>query len=99
MLNLGAFAVGMILFPKRLFTAFLRGRRSNNLYREGFPEARLGNFTVGWLRSRIGMVGGDQRANVADVMAFGFWCLVALLWHAIGPAIGLFVVLKIAGVL
>lgn len=98
-LNLGAFAVGMVLFPKRLSAAFLRGRRSNNLYREGFPEARLGDFSVGWLRSHIGTVGNAPRAKAADVIAFGFWCLVALIWHSIGPVIGLFVFLKIAGVL
>jgi hypothetical protein len=98
-LNLGAFAVGMVFFPKRLFAAFRRGRRANNLYREGFPEARLGDFSVGWLRSRVGKVGNAPRATAADVIAFGFWCLVALVWHSIGPVIGLLIVLKIAGVL
>lgn len=99
MLNLGAFAVGMVLFPKRLFAAFLRGRRSNNLYREDFPEARLGDFSVGWLRSRIGSGGNVPQTNARDRIAFGFWCLVAFLWHAIGPAIGLFIVLKMVGLL
>ncbi|MEN3368101.1 MAG: hypothetical protein V7609_244 [Verrucomicrobiota bacterium] len=98
-LNLGAFAVGMVLFPRRLFAAFLRGRRSDNLYREGFPEDRLGDFSVGWLRSRIGTAGNAPRANATDRLAFGFWCLVALLWHAIGPAICLFIVLKMTRLL
>src|SRR3989440_8358980 len=32
LLNLGAFAVGMALFPRRLYRAFVRGRHAANLY-------------------------------------------------------------------
>ena len=53
LLNLGAFAVGMALFPKRLYRAFVRGRHAANLYREGFPETELRTKTVGWLRHRL----------------------------------------------
>src|SRR5262245_38822686 len=40
-LNLGAFAVGLVIAPKRTFVAFVRGRRSKNLYRTEFSDALL----------------------------------------------------------
>jgi hypothetical protein len=46
-LNLGAFLVGMVLAPRRLFTAFVSGRRARNLYHEGFAEADVAAF-IAW---------------------------------------------------
>jgi len=95
LLNLGAFAVGMVLFPRRLFRAFVRGRRANNLYREGFPEAGLSEATVGWLRKRVGVTSEAQLITAADRTAFAFWCLVAFVYHVPLPVAGLFLVLKL----
>ena len=95
LLNLGAFAVGMVMFPKRLFRAFVRGRRANNLYREGFPEARLSKATVGWLRERVGVTSEAQLITAADRTAFAFWCLVAFAYHAALPAAALVLVFKL----
>lgn len=89
LLNLGAFAVGMVLFPKRLFRAFVRGRRAANLYREGFPEAELSSKTVGWLRRRLGIGGEDSLVRLSDRMAFGFWCVIAISYHSAWLVFGL----------
>ena len=89
LLNLGAFAVGMALFPKRLFRAFVRGRHAANLYREGFPEAELCNRTVGWLRERLGISDADSNAGTSDVVAFMLWCFVAVAYHAAWLVLGL----------
>ena len=82
LLNLGAFAVGMVLFPKRLFRAFLRGRRAANLYREGFPESQLSTKSVGWLREKLRINRDDLPTRMSDRWAFAFWCLVAVTYHA-----------------
>lgn len=95
LLNLGAFAVGMVLFPKRLFRAFVRGRRAGNLYREGFPESQLSNKSVGWLRDKLGIGGADFPPRLSDRLAFAFWCLVAFAYHAALPIAGLIVLLKL----
>jgi hypothetical protein len=81
-LNLGAFVVGMVHAPRRVFAAFVSGRRVRNLYHDGFPEARLGEVTVGMLRDRLGGNTPQPRATRADVAAFAGWCAIALLWHA-----------------
>jgi hypothetical protein len=40
-INLAALLYGFILFPKRTFTAYLRGRNSHTLYNTPFSEALL----------------------------------------------------------
>lgn len=95
LLNLGAFAIGMVLFPKRLFRAFVRGRRAANLYREGFPESELSTKSVEWLRGKLGIGGADFPPRFSDRLAFAFWCLVAVAYHAALPIAGLIVLLKL----
>jgi hypothetical protein len=82
LLNLGAFMVGMVLFPKRLYRAFIRGRHAANLYRDGFSETELGNRTVGWLRWRLRMDDGIALARVSDKIAFARWGFIAVGYHA-----------------
>ena len=95
LLNLGAFAIGMVLFPKRLFRAFVRGRRAANLYREGFPESELSTKSVEWLRDKLGIGGADFPPRFSDRLAFAFWCLVAFAYHTALPIAGLIVLLKL----
>lgn len=82
LLNLGAFTVGMVLFPNRLYRAFLRGRRCANLYREGFPESELPNRTLRWLRERLRPMKGPARVAISDRLAFAFWCFAGAIYHA-----------------
>jgi len=82
LLNLGAFTVGMVLFPRRLFHAFIRGRRCASLYRTGFPESELPRTTVGWLRERLEREHAPATATGRDRVAFGCWCVVGALYHA-----------------
>lgn len=89
LLNLGAFTVGMALFPRRLYRAFIRGRHAANLYREGFPEAELGDRTVGWLRRRLQIEGDDAAPRPSDRIAFTRWCIIALAYHGACAVAGL----------
>ena len=88
LLNLGAFTVGMVLFPKRLYRAFIRGRHSANLYRDGFPESDLPNKNLGWLRGQLRLNKGDVPATSRDRIAFAFWCIVGATYHAAWFAAG-----------
>ncbi|MEY2507863.1 MAG: hypothetical protein QOH01_2192 [Verrucomicrobiota bacterium] len=81
LLNLGAFTVGMVLFPRRLYRAFVRGRHCANLYRDGFPEAELPNKTLDWLRGRLGLKTDTASATGRDRIAFAFWCVVGIVYH------------------
>ena len=95
LLNLGAFTVGLVLFPRRLFRAFVRGRRAaTNLYGEGFPETQLATRSVGWLREKLGAGSRDFFATARDRLAFALWCVVAVGYHAALPVLGLIILLK-----
>lgn len=52
LLNMGAVAIGLLIAPRKVWRAFLRGRRSQNLYHLGL-DARWPNDTVGGLRQRL----------------------------------------------
>jgi len=53
-LNMGAVATGFFLAPRRVYRAFLRGRRSTNLYHLGV-DATWPEETVRGLRQRLGL--------------------------------------------
>jgi hypothetical protein len=88
LLNLGAFTVGMALFPRRLYRAFIRGRHSANLYRDGFPEDELSTKTVEWLRERLRVSTKESRPTMHDRFAFALWCFVAATYHGACFAFG-----------
>jgi hypothetical protein len=80
-LNLGGFAVGLIVAPRRLFRAFVRGRRTRtNLYHTGFSEFQLDDVTVGMLRARLAMGAPSGKARGSDVAMFAAWSAAAGLW-------------------
>jgi hypothetical protein len=77
-LNLGGFAAGLLVAPRRVFAALARGRRSRNLYRERFDDRLLAR-RVGEVRRALGLAAGPPRASAADVAAaFGFGLAGAL---------------------
>jgi hypothetical protein len=99
LLNLGAFTVGIALFPKRLYHAFIRGRHAANLYRDGFPESELPNKTLAWLRARLRVKENATRATMRDGLAFAFWCVAGAAYHGGWLIAGLFCVYGLAKML
>jgi hypothetical protein len=86
-LNLWALAYGVWLAPRAMFQAFVRGRHSGNLYREGgFADAML-DERVSALRSRLPVPADAQTARATDAIAFAGWTGVAWLWTLIGLAV------------
>jgi hypothetical protein len=90
-LNLGAFTVGMVLFPKRLYRAFMRGRQATtNLYHEGLAESELRTKTVQWLRDGLGVRREDWPIpSSSDRFAFAFWCVIGVIYHGAWVVFGL----------
>lgn len=77
-LNLGGLIGGLIAWPRRTVAAFLRGRRSRNLYRETYGPELLGQ-KVFEMRSRLGLdreVEGGMKA--ADWLALGGFVLIGI---------------------
>ena len=76
-LNLQVLPIGVCLDAPAMLRAFVRGRRSANLYRERFDD-RLLTPTVGALRGRLGLAAPPARATAADVALLGVWSLAGV---------------------
>jgi len=80
LLNLGGFGAGLLVAPRRVFHAFLRGRRAKtNLYKSGIDESRLDQITVEMLRDELGLRVPVKSARSADLALFGVWCIPSIL--------------------
>src|SRR5262245_8279233 len=78
--NLGVFGAGLLVAPRRVFHAFLRGRRAKtNLYKNGIDESRLDQMTVGMLRDELGLRASITSARSVDFALFGLWCIPSIL--------------------
>ncbi len=94
--GLGRHAVGYVLdlltlswsaliAPRRVFRAFLRGRRSGNFYRAPLPlDPAILEQDVDAVRRRFGLDREPARATAADVAAFVGWYLASLLMGVLG---------------
>lgn len=80
-LNLGGLAAGMLFMPGRTFAAFVRGRRSRNLYRYAYDDALLAR-SVGDMRKELGLDREVSSATLGDRVA-------VLGWFAVGLVTGL----------
>lgn len=68
-LNFSAFAIGLLIAPRRVWRAFRRGRSSHSLYKETWDERWL-DGTVTDLRAQLG-IGGVAHTNVlSDALLF-----------------------------
>ena len=77
-LNFGSFLIGLFLFPRAVYTAFLRGRRARtNLY-HAIPYDDALNGSVGELRARIDTDRSLEPA-AGDRLLFAGYALFSLL--------------------
>lgn len=94
-LNLGSFTMGLAIAPRRLYRAFVRGRRSLNLYPGEFTPELL-DRTLGSLRSGLRIGPLPERARGSDVAAFAGWVLVIAAAGAVGVAVAGAVLVRLA---
>jgi hypothetical protein len=76
LLDLLAFAVGLVIHPRGVYRAFVRGRHSANLFRARFDDALLAQ-EVGAMRRALRLDGG-ARATAGDKAAFVAWSLASV---------------------
>jgi hypothetical protein len=82
-LNLLAYWGGLLAGPASVWRAFVRGRRSGNLYAGEWDEALL-DRTVGELRNEVGVAPAGAAAEPGDGAAFAVWTALAVL-AGVGP--------------
>jgi hypothetical protein len=81
-LDLGGIAMGMFFFPVKTFKAFIRGRRTKNLYLNSYKKEELMKMSVAEVRQLLSLEDYDKsRATAKEVLAFLGWWLVSALWY------------------
>jgi hypothetical protein len=80
LLDLLGFACGLALYPRAVYRAFVRGRRSRNLYLEEWDESILLR-SVGDVRRGLGLDAAEVRPEAGDRRAFAYWAGVSLLTY------------------
>jgi len=93
-LNLIAYWGGLLVGPRAVWRAFVRGRRSGNLYTGEWDAAYL-DLTVGALRREVRLAPAGAAPEPGDRAAFVGWSAVAALL-GVGPAALLVLVCWIA---
>src|SRR5579884_2877796 len=74
-LNWAALVPGLLFAPGRMFRAFVRGRRTGNLY--GLDLDQVLDLPLTEVRRRFGIVATDYRPTVADFFLFAVVALLA----------------------
>ncbi len=83
--------VGLVICPRRVLRAFLRGRHSGNCNRESYSDALL-DTQLGTLRERLALRRTATPATPGDIAHFALWCVLSTLL-LVGPPALLLVVL------
>ncbi len=82
LLNLYAFAIGLVISPIRTYDAFIRGRHTSNLYRSEFSDALLARL-VGDVRVELGLLDSNTRATLSNKLSFVGWTLVSVFSYVV----------------
>lgn len=77
-LNLSALGVGMLFAPRRVYRAFVRGRRSKSLYNRAFGDDLLA-LDVGALRRQLHIDREPITPTRGDLVRFVGWLAVSKL--------------------
>ena len=78
-INLVLMALGLLVRPRHVYRAFVRGRRSASIYRRSEPRATLREMTVRQVRELVAVAHPDVRATGGDVVSFVAWSVIAWL--------------------
>jgi hypothetical protein len=77
LLNSGSFGIGLFLYPRSLFRAFMMGRTvKTNLYHDYTYDNALLSRTVGELRRELGIGEMEKKLNLYDYVYFIFWAVL-----------------------
>src|SRR5262249_30222948 len=91
-LNMGAFAIGLMIAPRLVYRAFIRGRKSRNLYKGTFNEELLSRY-VGTVRQELNLDNRQSPASIKDNAAFLFWAMFSAIFAVAPYLLGLAIVI------
>ncbi len=81
-LDLGGIAMGIIFFPQKTFRAFIRGRRTKNLYLNNYKREDLVKMKISEVQEKLNLIHYDfSPAKPNEIFALIGWSLVSTLWY------------------
>lgn len=86
LLDLLAFAIGLVINPSGVYRAFVRGRRSANLFGTEWDE-RVLSESVGDVRRRLGLDAAGGGATRREKVAFALWATASVLTYLLAAAV------------
>lgn len=98
LLDMLGFACGLVVFPRAVYRAFVRGRHSTNLYGDVWDESILGR-RVGVVRRRLKLDVEEARTTRDDRAAFAVWAAASAAAYVATGAVMLAPVFALAAVL
>ncbi len=82
LLDLLGFAAGLVINPRRVYRAFVRGRHSSNFYASEWDDEFL-SYKVGELRRQLGLDGEPPPATLRDKLSFVWWAALSAATYAL----------------
>ena len=77
-LDLGVFALGLLIFPVATFKAFVRGRRTCNFYRNTYTRADLMGMEIEHVKTILELNSASEApAKAIELFAFMWWSFIA----------------------
>ncbi len=79
-LDLAGFALGLFIYPERVFKAFIRGRRTQNLYHSPLSREQLVNMQISEIQALLKLDSANtENAKASEILAFIGWSAISLL--------------------
>ena len=88
--NFGGWLFGLVVAPRRLFAAFVRGRCCTNFY--GVDEAHVASLTIAEARAQLGLDQPARPAHLGDGVLFVLWTLAIVAAYVVLPVLMLWFV-------
>ncbi len=77
-LDLGVFALGLLIFPLATFKAFVRGRRTGNFYRNNYTRGELMGMEIEQVQTILKLnTASGAPANAIEILGFLGWSILA----------------------
>lgn len=83
-LNLYAMAVGLFLYPKAVFNAFIRGKRTRNLYHDSLSPKEASEMQIKDIEERLLLnKSNNEPANFKEIFSFIMWSILTCSFYVI----------------
>jgi len=93
-LNLGGMGVGLFIYPQLVFKAFIKGKRTENLYHHTIPQEQAVNMQVGELQKKLKLdLNSHHKATMSEILTFLSWSVIAIV-VTLAPLLFLLIILK-----